>query len=264
MKSQPPARIHGPHYYSNWADLYFPDIANKIFLPIVVKMPWITPNGISIFSFLLSLLGFLFILLPVPHHLIYTAILLPLGYIFDCLDGQLARTTGVSSQLGGYLDKTFDILKIFLLTLTLAVRASNTYHDTLYIYLAFTAAFLLLFRFYIKYVAMFSRVGEDANYLATSKQYGLELYARLDAKHAELAKTIPGRLKLVWLRHNAFLYVEEGEFVVLTAVFALFNRFDILLWIMAISQIILVTYRLFERGYQMQWDKESLIKPMRK
>ena len=40
-----------PPYYSNWADLFFPSIANKL-LPFVSRFKWITPNIVTLVFFI--------------------------------------------------------------------------------------------------------------------------------------------------------------------------------------------------------------------
>src|SRR3990167_10165722 len=100
-------RIVEPTYFSNWADQFFPNIANKL-LPLATRIPGLTPNLVTLLSFLLYILGSLSLFVYFPNHLYWAAFLLPFSYVLDCLDGQLARTKGLSSALGDYLDKTLD------------------------------------------------------------------------------------------------------------------------------------------------------------
>jgi phosphatidylglycerophosphate synthase len=48
--------------------------------------------------------------------------LLELAYVFDCVDGQLARLRGTSTPIGAHLDFLMDELKAFLLVAAVAVR----------------------------------------------------------------------------------------------------------------------------------------------
>jgi phosphatidylglycerophosphate synthase len=48
--------------------------------------------------------------------------LLELAYVFDCVDGQLARLRGTSSAIGAHLDFLMDELKAFLLVASVGVR----------------------------------------------------------------------------------------------------------------------------------------------
>jgi phosphatidylglycerophosphate synthase len=46
---------------------------------------------------------------------VIAAALILAGFIFDCLDGQLARVTGAASDLGAYADSMTDMVKVFAL-----------------------------------------------------------------------------------------------------------------------------------------------------
>jgi len=164
-----------PPYFSNWADLFFPPIANRI-LPFVSGIKWITPNIVTLFSFFLYVLGCLFIFIDIPNHLIYTAILLPVAYIGDCLDGQLARTKKLSSDIGNYLDKVVDVLKIYIITISLAYSAYLITNDVIYIFLGFTACFFFNFRYYLKLETIFSQFNQDSHYLVKANKRRQELY----------------------------------------------------------------------------------------
>ena len=48
--------------------------------------------------------------------------LLELAYVFDCVDGQLARLRGTSTPIGAHLDFLMDELKAFLLVAAVGVR----------------------------------------------------------------------------------------------------------------------------------------------
>jgi hypothetical protein len=252
-----------PPYFSNWADLFFPPIANKI-LPFVSRFNWITPNLVTLFSFSLYVLGCLFIFIDTPFHLIYTAVLLPVAYIGDCLDGQLARTKKLSSEIGNYLDKVVDVLKIYIITICLAYSAYLTTNDVAYIFLGFTACFFFNFRYYLKLETIFSQFNQDSQYLEKCKDRKTQLYQAKGQKYAQLSTSFSGKIQLFWLKHRSIFWVDEAEFVVFTSIGALFNQIEMVLWVLAISQLLIAFWRLFERGYQTHKAKDQLLDPMRK
>jgi len=252
-----------PPYFSNWADLFFPPIANRI-LPIVSGFKWITPNIVTLFSFFLYVLGCLFIFIDIPNHLIYTAILLPIAYIGDCLDGQLARTKNLSSDIGNYLDKVVDVLKIYIITISLAYSAYLTTNDVIYIFLGFTACFFFNFRYYLKLETIFSQFNQDSQYLVKCGERRQELYRLKQTEYKQLSSSILGKIKLFWLKHRSIFWVDEAEFVVFTSIGALLNQIELVLWVLAISQFLIASWRLFERGYQTHKAKDQLLDPMRK
>lgn len=257
------ANVIEPPYFSNWADLFFPKVANRV-LPLVAGIDWITPNIVTLFSFFLYVLGCLFIFIDVPNHLIYTAVLLPVAYIGDCLDGQLARTKKLSSEVGNYLDKVVDVLKIYIITLCLSIYTFEVTQNVLYIYLGFTACFFFNFRYYLKLETIFSQVNKDPEYLVKCSERRRELYRRKAAQYTELSLSISGKLKLFWLKHRSIFWVDEAEFVVFTSLGAVFDQMELVLWVLAISQFLIAMWRLYERGYQTHKAIEQLLDPMRK
>ncbi len=253
-----------PPYFSNWADQIMPKIANRVLLPVASQIPGLTPNHVTVFSFLLYCLGCVFLFLSVPYHFIYTAILMIVAYIFDCLDGQLARTKKLSSVLGDYLDKTLDVLKIYVVTISMAIAAYGRTGDILYIFLGFTACFFFNYRYYIKLETMFSRISNDPEYLAKSRAKRYELWESLGDEYKKLSRTVSGRLQIFWRKNKSLFALDEAEFVVLTALGALIDHIEWTLWIMAVGQTVIAFWRLAERGYALAKNPEALLKPMRK
>ena len=256
-------RIIEPPYFSNWADLFMPKIANMI-LPLVSRFKWITPNIVTLFSFFLYILGCLFIFINIPYHLYYTAILLPIAYIGDCLDGQLARTKKLSSNIGNYLDKVIDVLKIYIITISLAYGAYVKTNNAIYIFLGFTACFFFNYRYYIKLETIFSQFNQDSQYLVKSSERRQELYLMKQREYERLSATFLGKIKLFWLRNRTIFWVDEAEFVIFTSIGAIFNKIGLVLWVLAVSQVLIAFWRLFERGYQTHKARDKLLDPMRK
>jgi phosphatidylglycerophosphate synthase len=252
-----------PPYFSNWADQVYPKLANKL-LPVATKVPGLTPNIVTISSFVLYVLGCLALFINFPYHLIFTAIALPVAYVLDCLDGQLARTTKHSSVIGDYLDKTLDVLKIYVITISLAIAMYMQTQQVLYIFLGFTACFFFNFRYYIKLETMFSAVNRDKDYLTKSREKRYELYETFGKKYKTWSKTFGGKVKTFLHKNRAIFAVDEAEFVTFTAIAALFNQLGLVLWIFAISQTVFAFWRLYERGAQIQNFSDRLFWPMRK
>jgi phosphatidylglycerophosphate synthase len=252
-----------PSYFSNWADLFMPKLANMI-LPFVLRIEWITPNMVTLFSLLLYILGCLLIFIEIPYHLFYTAILLPVAYIGDCLDGQLARAKGLSSDIGNYLDKVVDVLKIYIITICLAYSAYTTTNEAIYIFLGFTACFFFNFRYYIKLETIFSQFNQDSQYLVKASERRQELYIIKQREYEKLSTSFLGKIKLFWLKNRSIFWVDEAEFVIFTSIGAIFNQIGLVLWVLAVSQVLVAFWRLFERGHQTHKAKEKLLDPMRK
>ncbi|MFB3083781.1 MAG: CDP-alcohol phosphatidyltransferase family protein, partial [Gammaproteobacteria bacterium] len=73
----------------------------------------ITPNQLSVFSGLVSLVAFAAALWLPAAELVFSLFWIfafaQFAYLLDCADGQLARTTGQESEYGAFLDKGIDI-----------------------------------------------------------------------------------------------------------------------------------------------------------
>lgn len=260
---KPQIFIVEPNYFSNWVDQFMPPIANKL-LPLVLPYKFITPNLLTLLSSLLHLIGSFSLFLIYPNHLIYSALLLPISYILDCMDGQVARVKGLQSELGNYLDKTLDVLKIFILNLSLGLAVYFQTSDVTWIILGFTSCFMFMFRYYLKHETIFSQINQDPEYLKKCKELRLSLYNELSQKHKSLQKTFFGSVKSFYLKNRIIIFLDEGEFLFFTAIFALLNRLDIILLIFAVVNTLVALFRLYERGQQTVTNSKNLLLPMRK
>jgi len=256
-------KVIKPFYFSNWGDILVYPIAYTL-LPFVLKIPFATPNIITAFSFLLCTLGSIFLFASFPYHLIFSAIFILLGYVGDHLDGQFARAKKLSSTLGDYLDKTLDVLKIFILTISLGIASYSQTRNILYIFLAFIACFFFNYRYYIKLETIFSVISRNSEYLAKSKQKRNELEGEITKKITRLSQTFTGKLHVLWILNRNIFFVDEAEFAIFTSVAALFNKLEWALWVLAVSNVCIALWRLFERGYQLHFARDQLFKPMRK
>lgn len=256
-------QIIEPPYFSNWGDLFLPKIANKI-LPFIANISGITPNMVTICSSLIHVIGSMFLFLDFSNHLFYSAILLPISYILDCVDGQLARTKKISSPIGDYLDKVLDVLKIYVITISLSIGAYMRTQDILYIFLGFTACFFFNLRYYIKLETMFGAINKDKDYLDKSRQLKYRLYETLRGKYKLLSKNLSGKIQAFWLKNRSIFFVDEAEFILFTSIGAIFNKIELVLWILAISQVFIVVWRFFERIHQIKVFSDRLYWPMRK
>lgn len=254
MKSQNLKSVVKSPYFANWADNFGFPIAYKL-LPLVLSFKFITPNVITILAFTLYTLGCLFLFIDFPYHLYLSAFLLFAGYIGDDLDGQLARARNLSSKIGDYLDKVLDLLKIFLITFSLSFAVYLNTSEPLYLILGFVAGFFFMYRYYIKLETMFSKINSDPKYLKKSA-------VKREQMEQELNK-ITG-LKSLWIKNRIIFFVDEAEFVIVTALGAILNKLEYALWILAVSQILIAFLRLIERGYQINTDSINLLKPLRK
>lgn len=256
-------KVIEPPYFSNWGDIFFPKLANKL-LPYAASIKFLTPNMVTVISFLLYTLGSIFLFVNTPYHLFITAILLPFSYILDCLDGQLARVTKRSSNIGDYLDKVLDVLKIYVITLSLSYAVYLQVGGIWPFVLGFTACFFFNFRYYIKLESVFNRVSKIPDYLTKSRELRLDLYEEKGALYKKLQKTFLGKLQTFWYWNRTIFFVDEAEFVIFVALGALFKQLLLVLVVLALSQAAIGVFRFFERGYQIHTSSDRLFWPLRK
>ncbi|WP_427916929.1 CDP-alcohol phosphatidyltransferase family protein [Vibrio amylolyticus] len=90
----------------------YQNLAYPFFL--IAKRIGVTPNFVTLVSFLLFLIGATFF---INEHYILSLSVWVLSYVFDCTDGALARATNSSTRFGAFLDVSVDRLcsLIFLL-----------------------------------------------------------------------------------------------------------------------------------------------------
>ena len=122
----------------NILDLYF-------YRPIgfqiarALKHTQITPNMVTVFSIFVGAgTGFLFYF----DNLVYNIIgifLLVSANILDCVDGQLARMTGIKSKIGRILDGFAGEIWFTLIYIFLALRLTHAYDSVWFFALAFVS-----------------------------------------------------------------------------------------------------------------------------
>jgi phosphatidylglycerophosphate synthase len=258
-----PDSIFKSAYFAYWSDLWgFP--AAKALLPFVSRIPFISPNKVTVGAFFLHVLGCLSLFIAYPYHFFVAGIALIIAFICDDLDGQLARYTKRTSVIGEYLDKVLDLLKVYILLLALAYAVYLTSHQILPLLLGFTACFFYTFRMYIKYVTMLIAFDKDKMYFDKSAIKRKVLLQDLAHEHANLARSYSRKIRLFILYNRALVFVDEAEIAVFTSIGAFLHRLDISLWVLVISQIAISFFKFFERLIQLKNNSENLLKPMRK
>ena len=90
----------------------------------------ISPNGVSLVSFLIFYLG-VTLLFVHPNSNVYFTLCFFLSCVLDAMDGKLARLLWEESPFGGVVDQLFDMLKhglgLILVGLALSVKLNNPY-----------------------------------------------------------------------------------------------------------------------------------------
>lgn len=91
----------------------------------VARWRWITPNAITLFSFVLTLIAIWCFLLGTHVAWMIGAVVWHLGNVFDATDGKLARKLAISSPFGAKLDGWLDKVKKILSFAALIVASPD-------------------------------------------------------------------------------------------------------------------------------------------
>jgi hypothetical protein len=68
----------------------------------------------------------------------------------------------------------------------------------------------------------------------------------------------------LWLKNRTIFLVGEGEIAFFVALGALFDKLDIVLYILLISQVAIGLWRFYERGVQISTNSTKLDEPIRR
>ena len=112
-----------------------------------VKFTKITPNQITILSFILGLLAAGLILMGDYNYLVVAGVLVLIFMVLDNVDGEIARITKKTSKLGHWLDGVvgFIINEALILAMALSIGSPLSLSVGLLTMIAFPMQYLLIF-----------------------------------------------------------------------------------------------------------------------
>ena len=216
----------------------------------VVDFKWLTPNLITLFSFIVAIIATGFIVIGGTTNFIIAAILIHFSHILDCMDGQMARYRGTSSRSGSYFDKLTDEIQVTIWFGAVAYAAYLQTQTVIPIFLAFAGVSFYLLRGYIKYVTIYTEMSDDKEYLIKKHQENLD--KEKDKKEsAGLRFGVLANLRWFVHEQKKILFFDEGVFIFMLSAALIFNILEPILWVFAISQVFYGLYRGWQRGYQM-------------
>lgn len=101
----------------------------------------VSPNQVTVLSAFPGILAGLFLLFEEPQYWILSALLINLFLVLDCCDGEVARYTGRTSNLGGYLDLFNGLLVYDLVIICMTFGIHRMFNKDIFI---FILGFLIL------------------------------------------------------------------------------------------------------------------------
>ena len=225
---------------------------------IVVDFKWLSPNLITLFSFIVAIIATGFIIIGGTTNFIVAAVLIHISHILDCMDGQMARYRGISSQAGSYFDKLTDQIQVIIWFGAVGYAAYHQSQDILPVFLAFAGVAFYSLRGYTKYVTIYTEMSADKEYLRK------KLQEKADKENEKRESAGLGHgvfANLLWFakEQRKILSFDEGVFIFMLSVALIFNVFVAMLWIFAISQIFYGLYRSYQRGCQIHHNQHFQI-----
>ena len=228
----------------------------------VVDIAWITPNLITLLSFIVALVSAVFICLGSSEEslgiafYVAAAVLIHVSHILDCMDGQMARYRGTLSRSGGFYDKATDHLQVFVWFGAIGYAGyMQTQSDVTPIFLAFIGVCFYALRGYVKYVAIHSKMERDKEYLTEISRASAALQKQLD-EFGGLDKGLGNNLMWFMKEQRKLFNFDEGVFVFMLSL-ALISPSTLIpmLWVFAVSQIFWGIIRCCQRGQQLAHDQ---------
>jgi len=208
----------------------------------VVDRAWITPNGITLASFVAALVAGVCIVVGGPVNFIAAAVLIHLAHVLDCMDGQMARYRRVSSPVGSYFDRLTDQIQVTVWFGAAGFTAYLQSASVLPLLLAFVGVACYGLRGYAKYVAIEIETARDPNYPTKMAQ----------------AKVLPATAGLGFgLKANALWFIreqpkilgfDEGVFVFMLSAALVLDALTPMLMVFAASQLFYGLFRALQHG----------------
>lgn len=93
----------------------------------------LTPNQLTVCSFLFGLAGGVVYFGGTPLHFAWAGVLVMLSTIFDCADGMLARAKNVASRFGAFMDLFLDRITDFAVLVGMSFGYYFFVHDVRYL-----------------------------------------------------------------------------------------------------------------------------------
>jgi len=215
---------------------------------VVIDFQWLTPNLITLFSFITAIISTLFIIAGGPENFIIAAILIHWSHILDCMDGQIARYRKSSSMQGSYYDKLTDQIQVTLWFASVAFAAYAQSKSVLPVFLTLIGIAFYSLRGYTKYVTIYTEMSNDSEYLKKLSQKATHVKKK---DTAGLGFSISENINWFIREQRKVLDFDEGVFIFMLSFALVFNVLTPMLWVFAISQLYYGFARGWQRGYRL-------------
>ena len=222
---------------------------------VVVDIRWLTPNLITLFSFVTAIVSVAFIFTGETTGFVIAAVLIQLSHVLDCMDGQMARYRKTTSASGSYFDKATDQIQVALWFGTVGYVAYDLSNDVLPILLAFIGVAFYSLRGYTKYVAIHVEMSRDSHYLALISEQDAEKQAEESSTEFDLKATVKWFIR----EQRKIVRFDEGVLIFMLSLALVLDALTPMLWVFAASQVSLGLFRSWHRGREIELDRQRRI-----
>lgn len=223
---------------------------------VVVDFKFLTPNIITLFSFIIAIIAAMFIITGGTISFIIAALLIHLSHILDCMDGQMARYRKISSPSGSFFDKLTDHLQVTIWFGAVGYAAYIQSQNVLPVFLSFIGVAFHSLHAYTKYIAIYE-MSSDPRYKSLDLA---ETWMKLSNNKSKAKRKDTAGLgfslaeNLRWLmgEQKKIFSFNEGVFIFMLSLALVLNELTPMLWVFAISQILNNMVRVWQMELKMR------------
>ncbi len=221
----------------------------------VVDLKWLTPNLLTLCSFIVAIVSALFIVSGGKNNFIAAALLIHTSHVLDCMDGQMARYRNSFSRSGSFYDKVTDQIQVTIWFGSVGYAAYAQTQNALPVFLALLGIAFYGLRGYIKYVTIHSEMSNDNMYLMKISQR-----EKKAVDGSSDGFNFAAFLRWFVKEQKKILLFNEGVFIFMLSLGLIINQLTMILWIFAISQVFIGFIRVWQQGFQLEHNLQTLIK----
>ncbi|MCK5004052.1 MAG: CDP-alcohol phosphatidyltransferase family protein [Candidatus Aminicenantes bacterium] len=182
---------------------------------MIVKLIYntgITPNQITVLSFILGILGAISYSFGQYHFFIAGGILMQLSSIFDCADGMLARSKNICTRYGAYLDLFLDRIVDFFFFLGVAAGYYLYSGDIVFLILGLVNTGLYSLQIILFYIVKIYKGDFNAGESAEARGLGIFFFSLLSIlNHLEIIIISMTIVSLSNISMRVIMYKRLGE-----------------------------------------------------
>ncbi len=230
-----------------------PAIFKYIFRPISFYVTFVsfriginTPNKATVLTFITGIMSLIFMALPYGKFFTLGVIFYIISYIFDHVDGNIARSADLATYYGKFLDGTVNTIIVVLVPFVLAVRLFLLQGDLTILFLGVSVSMILLFSAYL-----LNRASFFYNW-AKSEEGSHQALEEADSTNPIKSRKFP-------LRRFANLTTDAGMAILFIAMFIGMSRvlFTVYLAAATLLGLVLIIVTIIDAGEKLNLHRIS-------